>query len=79
MSPFTDLAKCQTVIENLLRKNDKITFCFIPRQATIIHTSLTLVRFEILAKTNYKESKETLDIMKEIIMILEGRLKEKKK
>ena len=66
-----------TIIENLLRKNNKFTFHFTPRQTIIIHTAMTLVRFEIQAKANHKESKDTLDIMKEIIVLLEGKLKEK--
>jgi hypothetical protein len=65
-----------TVIENLLRKNDdKMTFQLTKKQSSIILTSLNLIRFEIVSKSDHKEAKDTLDIMRELIVLFDSRLK----
>lgn len=69
-----------TIIENLLsRKNDKFTFHFAKRQTSIILTAMSLIRFENIAKAEYWEAKDTVEQMREIIVLLEGKLKEKER
>jgi hypothetical protein len=59
--------------------DDKLAFEFTKRQTSILHTAMVLVKFEILSKANYWKSKPTLDVMQEIIVMLEAKLKENSK
>lgn len=65
-----------TVIENLLKKSDyKIVLHLTQRQASVIVTALQLIRFEIITKAEYKQVKPTTDLMKDLIIILESKIK----
>jgi hypothetical protein len=45
------------------------------RQASVIVTALQLIRFEIITKAEYKQVKPTTDLMKDLIIMLESKIK----
>jgi F0F1-type ATP synthase membrane subunit a len=70
-------------IEKRLQKayvdTDTFVFEFTRRQTSILLTAMTLVKFEIISKSNYQQAKPTLQIMDELIKLLQTRLNEVKK